>query len=80
LVYDMAGNLAEWCHDWFVRDLSGEPLTDPTGPTSGTTKAYRGGSYAAADTLLLRCASRLWAPPEQMKTTIGFRIVRTLRR
>ena len=46
-VYDMVGNLREWCLDWFVSDISGSDWDPTTGPASGTNtkRAYRGGSY-----------------------------------
>lgn len=44
-IYDMGGNLQEWCSDWFG-PYSSEPQTNPQGPETGTTKCCRGGSYA----------------------------------
>jgi formylglycine-generating enzyme required for sulfatase activity len=43
-LYDMAGNVAEYCNDWFQGDYYEEsPLSDPTGPLTGTVKVVRGG-------------------------------------
>ncbi len=42
-IYDMSGNMWEWCGDW-KEDYSPAPVTDPTGAVSGTTKVLRGGS------------------------------------
>lgn len=46
-LYDMAGNVSEWCHDVFVGDLGAASVSDPTGPApaSGDERAVRGGSF-----------------------------------
>ena len=43
-LYDMSGNVGEWCNDWFYSYNSGAQ-TDPTGPTSGSLRMLRGGSW-----------------------------------
>ncbi len=43
-IYDMGGNVAEWCSDWFGY-FTAEPQTNPTGPTSGQFRVVRGGSW-----------------------------------
>ena len=44
-IYDMSGNVEEWCYDWFATYSStAEPLTNPTGPATGTQRAKRGGT------------------------------------
>ena len=71
---DMCGNVQEWCADWYVADLGTAHLTDPAGPTNGTLKIVRGGSWRdPADKL--RSAGRDGLGPDSNLNTTGFRIV-----
>ena len=46
LLYDMSGNVAEWCSDWYEKNYStSELLTNPKGPSSGDLRIVRGGDY-----------------------------------
>ena len=75
-LYDMSGNVREWCQDWRDDDYySSNPVTDPTGPSSGLFRVQRGGSFGSyAGTC--RSAERGSAFPTYHFDSLGFRLVR----
>ena len=77
-LYDMHGNVYEWCHDYYEADYYKQsPEKDPTGPTSGSSRVLRGGSWDFF-TRLTRSAFRFWVVAGFRYVNFGFRLVREL--
>jgi len=74
LAMDMAGNVKEWCQDWFSSDTYSKcPHTNPMGPTAGTVRVVRDGGWNSAD-FVCRSAYRGWASPDFKEVNLGFRV------
>ena len=74
--YDMAGNVWEWVADWYGETYyKSSPAGNPTGPTSGTYRVLRGGSWVN-DVYFSRVSLRRWNTPGYWYYFIGFRCAR----
>ena len=71
-LYDMAGNIYDWCWDWYATSYAGG--TDPRGPASGSNRTFRGGCFTLTANYD-RTANRRNFGPTTVGDGLGFRCV-----
>ncbi len=72
-LYEMHGNVREWCQDYWQEDLTAEPVMDPQGPDHGDLRVVRGGSWVCVSGCV-RSAFRDRYLPDYSGGSIGFRL------
>ena len=78
-LFDMLGNVAEWCQDGYVADAAISQSDDISGPVGDDlARVLRGGSFRDS-AAYLRCAARSGSRPSTEDTSVGFRVARNYR-
>ncbi len=75
-LYDMHGNVYEWCESWYD-DYPAGAVTDPNGPATGYARVLRGGAFAVHIASIARSSYRIMYPPTVRFFSVGFRLART---
>ena len=73
-IYDMSGNVWEWCKDWYADSYVNYDTNNPVGPSSGSKRVVRGGSWYRAPSNC-RVTERVGDPSTNKHNHLGFRVV-----
>ncbi len=77
-LYDMCGNVTQWCQDWYDDDYyAHSPADDPQGPVDGRLRVARGGNWSSS-VAACRSAGRAFCEPSIASCATGFRVVRVV--
>jgi formylglycine-generating enzyme required for sulfatase activity len=77
-LYDMHGNVWEWCADWYDDDYyRTSPQDDPKGPDSGVLRVLRGGSWGTSARAARSAYRGTYTPVDRVTGSVGFRLART---
>lgn len=80
-LYDMTGNVDEWCWDWYIKDTTPKGGSNPKGSDSGKAKIIRGGNYIGDITTLMTITERWGWNPFNIKNRnalVGMRLAQSL--
>lgn len=78
-IFQMSGNVWEWCLDWYEYNYDTEKTINPTGPWLGKYKVIRGGSYYNS-AQAVRTTERSYLAPHRYASDVGFRVARSLQK
>jgi formylglycine-generating enzyme required for sulfatase activity/CxxC motif-containing protein (DUF1111 family)/subtilisin-like proprotein convertase family protein len=76
-LHDMSGNVYEWVNDWYSSTYyASSPSSNPTGPATGSSRVFRGGSWVDFYAFLVRSSYRNLSTPGSAYDFLGFRVAR----